>query len=98
MTPEEARKQELKDVKDLMASKAGHRFIWRVLSQAKMFIHNPITDHAAMAYREGQRRLGLMIFADIMEACPETYLKMIKTNQEVIIDGFTATDTSAFAE
>ena len=98
MTPEEARKQELKDVKDLMASKAGHRFIWRVLARAGIFRSNPIEDHAAMSCREGQRQLGLMIFADIMEACPETYLKMIKTNREVIIDGFTATDTSAFAE
>lgn len=98
MTPEEARKQELKDIKDLMASKFGHRFIWRLLSRAGIFRANPIEAHAAMAHREGQRQLGLMVFSDIMTACPETYLKMIKTNQEVIVDGFSNTDTDSDTE
>lgn len=86
MTPEEHRKQELKDISDLMKTKAGHRFIWRLLGKAGIFRANPGGDHEHYE-REGQRQLGLMIFADIIETCPEKYLAMIKTNQEVIIDG-----------
>lgn len=86
MTPEEHRKQELQDIKDLLKTKAGHRFIWRILEKAGIFRTNPTHEHAAMAEREGQRKLGLMIFADVIEACPEKYLAMLKTNQEVVID------------
>ena len=87
MTPEEARKQQLDDVKDLMKLKSGQRFIWRLLGMAGIFQANIVDDHAQMAAREGRRQLGLTLFADIIETCPEKYLGMIKTNKEVIIDG-----------
>lgn len=86
MDADEYRKQELQDIKDLLKTKAGHRFIWRILERAGIFRANPTQEHAAMAEREGQRKLGLMIFADVIEACPEKYLAMIKTNQEVVIN------------
>jgi hypothetical protein len=76
------RREELDDVKSVMGMAGGRRFIWRILEQAGIFGSLFSSDPLLMAAKEGQRNLGLMVFTDIIEACPEKYLTMVKGVQE----------------
>jgi hypothetical protein len=69
------RKQELLDLDTLMSTPAGSRFIWRLLTLSGVFRSSFSSDALVMAMNEGQRNLGLRLLGDVMEACPDKYLK-----------------------
>lgn len=72
------RSQELEDLKWVMSDARGRRFVWRLLSQARVF-HASFTGEAlSSAFNEGARSAGLKQLADIHEACPQQYLVMTK--------------------
>ena len=75
---EEKRKRdlELADVKWLLSDARGRRFIWRYLNKGKVFEHC-MTGNNTTFYNLGMRNIGLMILADVNEAHPEMYLKMM---------------------
>lgn len=78
----EDRRNELQDIREIMAFKKGRRFMWRMLEATHIF--QPIFDlqNAVMAFNEGQRNIGLMLMADIQEASPEKYTLMMKEAKE----------------
>lgn len=81
MTDKE-RKEDLDDVRAVMSSAAGRRFIWRLLEAGRIFQPSFTTDPIVTAFNEGQRNAGLMLWADVMEAAPEKFLTMHKGIQE----------------
>lgn len=80
-TPEEAKKQihirnlELEDLRAVMSSVEGRRFIWRFLSSTNLF-QQSFTGNSETYFREGKRAIGLMLFRDLHESCHSLYLKM----------------------
>lgn len=72
------RKQELMDLDSLMALPAGRRFLWRLLTQSGVFRSSFSSDPLVMAMNEGQRNVGLRVVGDIMAACPEKYIEMMR--------------------
>lgn len=71
------RANELEDLKSLLKSETGRRFCWKIMEQAHVFSSSFDRDNQhATAFREGERNMGLMLLADIMEACPDRYLQM----------------------
>lgn len=75
-----ARENEDSDVKWLMSSKRGRRFVWRLMDQAGTFRSVFNTNAMAMAFAEGNRNTGLRILAMVTSLCPEHYPAMLKEN------------------
>lgn len=72
------RSVELEDLKWVMSDARGRRFMWRLLSQARVFQASFTGEALSSAFNEGARSAGLKHLADIHEACPQQYLVMTK--------------------
>lgn len=77
------RERELSDLCSVMGRKEGRRFIWRQLSEAGVYRLSFDTDAAQMAFNEGSRNRGLVLIAELMEACPDRYSEMLKEQKEL---------------
>lgn len=65
------------DMKWLMGSKRGRRIVWRLLERTGIF-RSSFTGNSETFFREGMRNVGLALMAQINEACPESYMNMVK--------------------
>ncbi len=73
---------ETEDVKWLMGSKRGRRFLWRVLERAGVYRLSFNTNSMTMAFAEGARNEGLRLLETIHSACPDLYTTMLKEANE----------------
>jgi hypothetical protein len=64
------REEEISDLKAVMGTVEGRRFIWRQLGEANIFA--PCYTPEA----EGARRKGLLLLGEIIENCSDNYLIM----------------------
>lgn len=76
------REQEVNDLKFILATEQGRRFMWRYLEMCGVY-RTSFTGSSETYFLEGQRNIGLKLIADIVEADPDAYLKMIKANKGV---------------
>lgn len=76
------REQELEDVRSLLATQHGRRFIWRYLSACGVFTSSWNHSGSIMCFNEGQRNIGLKLLSDVNEASPDAYLVMMKEAKE----------------
>lgn len=67
------KEQERDDLKAVMATRAGRRFVWRLLAQAGIARDSGSLDPYVMAYEKGARIAGLELLLEIDAACPERY-------------------------
>lgn len=72
------RQVEADDIRRLMSSKWGRRFVWRLLDAAGVFKLSFNTNAMTMAFNEGNRNYGNRLLADITSLCPERYMEMLK--------------------
>ena len=77
------RQNEESDIKWLMSSKRGRRFVWRLLEQAGVFRSSFNTNAMTMSFSEGNRNYGLQLLNLIHTLCPELYPTMIKEQKNV---------------
>lgn len=75
-----AREEESNDVKWLMSSKRGRRFLWRLLQRAGVYRLSFNTNAMAMAFAEGNRNLGLALLDQIHATAPDEYPVMLREN------------------
>ena len=74
---EAQRDRDLKDLREVMSTHGGRRFIWnQVLGYAGIHRSSFSTNALSMAHSEGQRSSGLKVLADILEADTNAYLLM----------------------
>jgi hypothetical protein len=74
------RSNELSDLKTVMLTPEGRRFMWRFLSEANIF--GPCyTGNSETFYREGRREFALRYFNDLLASCHELYLIMVREQQ-----------------
>lgn len=71
------RENQLVDLRDLLDSQVGRRFIKRVLDQTHPF-QTSIGDN--MREREGERNIGLWLWSEIMEAYPGIIPELLQTD------------------
>lgn len=69
------------DLKFILSSEQGRRYIWRQLSSCGVF-QSSFRTSAEIYYLEGRRSIGLQLLAEVMECDPEAYIKMSKTNKD----------------
>lgn len=75
------RDRELDDLREILGTKAGRRFVWHQLNASELFSVSTVMNASIYAL-EGKRSLGKQLFADVMEANPEAYLVMMKESKE----------------
>ena len=80
-TAREIRKLEVADLKWLAGNVQGRRFIWRLLDRAGIYRSSFNHSGSLMAFSEGKRDMGLFLLAEVSEASPNGFLKLIAENQ-----------------
>ena len=79
---ENARKTFVDDIKWLMSSPRGRRIAWWLLEKAGVNRTSFNNSGSVMAFNEGQRNIGLMIQAQIVEMAPEAYMTMLEEQRK----------------
>lgn len=64
------------DIQRVVNTVEGRRFMWRILTETKVFNSCFDTNALAMAANEGRRDIGLFIMQEIMKAAPEMMAQM----------------------
>lgn len=77
-----ARKTELKDLKELLATHSGRRILWRILERTGMH-RTSFTGNSKTFFNEGERNIGLWLVDEVLLADADKYLLMIKENKKV---------------
>lgn len=76
-------------LRTLMGEANGRRFLWNFLGDCNVFRQTVVFGaggHAATAFNEGKRTLGLMMLADITRLDPAGYMKMTVENSAVELE------------
>lgn len=76
------RVDELKDLKWVLSSKAGRKFLWRMLERAGLHSSSFHHHNGVMSFNEGKRSIGNELLVDINEADIEAYFQMQRENRE----------------
>jgi len=74
---ENARRTFVEDVKWLVSSPRGRRLVWWLLSKSGVNRTSFNNSGSVMAFNEGQRNIGLMLQAEVLEANPDAYMTML---------------------
>ena len=70
------RDRELSDLRFILKTPEGRRFIWGLLSTAGIFHSSFSLNDAQTNFNEGRRSIGLKYLSDLMETKPDAYLYM----------------------
>ena len=65
----------LEDVKAILKTKEGRRFVWKILEACGVY-RSSMTGNSLTFFNEGKRDIGLQVLADVMDANPEAFLVM----------------------
>ncbi len=77
----EKRRRELEDLKWLMAHPQGRRVMARLLEEAGVNRTSFNHSGSVMAFNEGKRHIGLFLTAEVLEASPGGYFKLLNEYQ-----------------
>lgn len=69
------RDREQSDLKKILATPEGRRFVWGLLEQAGVF-RSSFTGNSQTFFLEGRRDLGLQLLAKVFAAKPEAFAQM----------------------
>ncbi len=78
----EARRVQREDLQGILNSKAGRRFVWRLLDRAGVYRTSFNNSGSITAFNEGRREVGLFLLNEIHEVAPDAYLVMLKEHTE----------------
>lgn len=78
---EHIRDREMHDMRTVMSTVEGRRFVWRLLERAGVF-RTSFTGNSTTFFNEGQRNMGLIVLADVHEACAEQYIVMMNESKK----------------
>lgn len=71
--------QEVEDIKAVMSTKAGRRFVWKLLTRCGVY-EITFTGNSWGNFKEGMRNIGLMYIAELQEHCIAEYQRMEREN------------------
>jgi hypothetical protein len=74
---ENAQRTHADDIKWLMSSPRGRRIVAWLLEKAGVNRTSFNNSGSAMAFNEGQRNMGLMIQANVLDHSPERFMEML---------------------
>lgn len=71
------RERELNDLRWLLGHPQGRRIVSRLLDEAGVYRSSFNTSGSVMAFAEGRRHIGLFLTAELLEASPDGYMKVL---------------------
>lgn len=77
------RENQLSAMRDIIESKGGAEFLWRLLSRCRLY-ETSFTGNSQTFFNEGKREIGLWVLAEIMAADPNAYARLMTKHQEEI--------------
>ena len=77
---EEQQRREI--VNGIMSVGPGRRWMCDILETCHVFATSYADSGLRMAFLEGQREIGLRLLMDIMGACPDRYIEMMRERNE----------------
>jgi hypothetical protein len=72
------RRDQLALLGKVMSDPIGREYFYDLLASCHVYSSSFGTNALAMAFREGERNVGIRIGADLTEASPDRYLDMLK--------------------
>ena len=75
------RTQELLDMRELLKTLAGRRFLWRLLSRCRV-LESIWEGSARIHYNAGQQDIGHFIMGEITEADAGAFIMMMQENKQ----------------
>ena len=79
---EDARRTFVEDIKWLMSSPRGRRFVLWLLGKAGVYRTSFNNSGSVMAFNEGQRNLGLMVQGEIIDICHDQFVTMLQEQRK----------------
>lgn len=79
------RQQQLNDMRELLATEAGKRFLWRLMAHCKVN-ESVFSPSAHIYYNSGMQDVGHFVLGEIMEAQPQAFMDMINMNNKEKLD------------
>lgn len=70
------RDRDLDDMKKVLATDFGRRFVWRLLSRAKVF-ESIFETSSKIYYNAGIQDFGHYLVAEVVDANPDAYIQMM---------------------
>lgn len=72
----QATQQDRVDLRELMGTEGGRRYVWRILLKCKVFDESFHPNALQMAAIAGNRDIGVWLLGEMQGACYDLYLKM----------------------
>ena len=69
-------------IRSVMDTKSGRLWFFDLLTSCHIFDSSFAMEAIAMAFKEGERNIGLQILRDLMRACPDMYVLMMREANE----------------
>jgi hypothetical protein len=76
------RKRELADIKAIMETEYGRRTMSRLLGWSRLYELSFTKEREVTDFHEGMRNIGLRLFAELDEACPDLLLRMMAEGKD----------------
>ena len=70
------RDREIVDLRSVLKSSEGRRFVWKMLSECGVFRASFSLNAMQTAFAEGRRDIGIMLVKELDEADPGAYAQM----------------------
>lgn len=70
------KERDLGDVRWIVSTPQGRRFYWKYLKSCHVF-ETSFTGNSHTFFNEGERNVGLRLLAELNDADPEAYMKML---------------------
>lgn len=75
--------REVLDLRAVMSSPQGRRFVWRLLDAAGVFSASYTADPNSTAYAEGRRAMGLWLMREAQTVARDPYVAMVREALEL---------------
>lgn len=69
-------------LRGLMSKEEGRSWMFDLLAKCHIFQTSMNTNALQMAFAEGERNIGLVLYADLTRLCPNEYLLMLTERNE----------------
>jgi hypothetical protein len=78
---------EKEDLRFILSTRIGRRFVWRLLENSGVFSTSFSSDALLTAFKEGNRNTGLSLLTAIQDADAEKYCEMLRESKEDLANG-----------
>ncbi len=75
------RQNQLNDVRTVLETEAGRRFVWRLLEECKAFASVKANDDSTTNYNAGKQDIGHYVMTELLEARPNALIEMMTEAQ-----------------